>query len=426
MRRFWIIFFVSCVVSGFIFPVSFTFLPMSLSTKMILGVIGVGLWGMKGINAHRMEMSRPVVISGILAIIFSLWCLYSITANGTHDTSYVTYFTSFALWLGGAYGVCALIRHYFDKVDLPLVTAILALVCVFQCVIALMIDNIPFVDRFVNSIFWQAKDYYQRDNRLYGIGAALDPAGVRFSVVLAMIAHQLSSNEDVLRDKRAQTTYTIAFIIIVVVGSMISRTTMVGTALGLGYILVWRFRLRRGGFISRAQVGFAVLLVALITLFAVIGVVMYNSSPAARGYLRFGFEGFFNWVETGEFRTGSTDILKNKMWIWPTDTRGWLIGYGRYGVMEWGSDVGYCLFTLYCGLIGLGIFSIFFIYNHLVLNKRFKNFFIMSLLLIAITFIVWRKVATDIFFIDALLFCMDGDKDEYEEDDDDEDLIDTE
>jgi uncharacterized membrane protein len=83
-------------------------------------------------------------------------------------------------------------------------------------------------------------------------------------------------------------------------------------------------------------------------------------------------------------------------------------------VFENDTDIGYCNFTFYCGLIGVVIFSLFFIYCHLSLNRKFKQFWITSLLLTALTFIFWCKVTTDIFFIDALLFCIPGDKDEEE------------
>ena len=100
------------------------------------------------------------------------------------------------------------------------------------------------------------------------------------------------------------------------------------------------------------------------------------------------------------------------MWIWPTTQRGWIIGEGRVGVFETGSDIGYCNYILYCGLIGMAIYSFYYIYNHLSLIGKFKNFTITAFLLVAITFIVWAKVTTDIFLMDALLFCIDGDFDE--------------
>ena len=141
------------------------------------------------------------------------------------------------------------------------------------------------------------------------------------------------------------------------------------------------------------------------------------TSDTFHGYLRFGFEAFFNWVETGEFRTHSTDILKS-MWVWPESVEEWLIGRGTFGVFENNTDIGYCNFTLYCGAIGMLLFSLFFIYCHLVQSRKFRHFEIISWMLIALTFIVWMKIATDIFFIDALLFCIVGDFEDEPEDPD--------
>ena len=135
----------------------------------------------------------------------------------------------------------------------------------------------------------------------------------------------------------------------------------------------------------------------------------YRSSVTFQGYVRFGFEAFFNWVETGEFRTSSTDTL-NTMWIWPADWKTWLIGRGTFGIYDNGTDIGYCNFVFYCGLVGMVIFSIYFLYGHLVLNRKFNNFLVPSLFLIVLTFTVWVKVTTDIFFLDAILLCAASEK----------------
>ena len=62
------------------------------------------------------------------------------------------------------------------------------------------------------------------------------------------------------------------------------------------------------------------------------------------------------------------------------------------------------------------IYSFFFLYCLIVQNRKFRSFGIPSLMLVAITFIVWVKVTTDIFFIDALLFCIVGDYEGLQED----------
>ena len=411
MKKFLITLLLAVLTSCYFFSFSVTFLPSQLNVKMIMAGVGVLIFAIKCIRDHSVVISREIVISGLLAIIFSVWCLFSITENGTDDTTYVEYWISFFTWMFGAYALTTAYRQYHEKVDLALATRYLAIVAVAQCVIALLIDNIPFIHNLVNVIFDMGQDFYERGGRLYGIGCALDPAGVRFSVILVLIAHQIASTPAVVENKRSLITYLTAFVITTTIGSIISRTTIVGTGLGLFEILISFIAIRRGGYISTRQIRMYSTFILVISALSVLGIYLYNTSPQFHGYLRFGFEGFFSLAEKGEFQTGSTDVLQT-MWVWPTDPKGWMIGYGKYGVYVWRSDIGYCLFTLYCGLIGLAIYSIYYIYNHLAIQKKFRRGWMLSLLLIAVTFIVWSKVATDIFLINAILFLLDPDEEE--------------
>lgn len=395
--------FLCIMLSFFVFPVSFSFLPETLNTKMILALFGILLFLYNCIQRHSFAISQNTIISTVLAVVFSVWCFYCITANGTNDTIYSRYWLSFATWLGGAYAVCFLIRTIEGKIDLESLTFYLSLVCSLQCVLALMIDNIPSFQESINRFVVQDYVFFKRVNRLYGIGAALDTAGVRFSVVLLLMAHQMSSSGKVLERTDTTLYYFIAFALIVVVGSIIARTSWIGAIMGILYMSL-SFLTVRHGFISSKQTGFWLMLTGIILATVLISVWLYNHNPDFRQNLRFGFEGFFNWAETGEFRTDSTDKLNRIMWIWPKDTRTWIIGTGLFGDWVFGTDIGYCRFCLYCGLVGMVLFSIFFIYNGLSTIHLFPGTKYIGILLIALTFIIWLKVSTDIFFIYALLF----------------------
>ena len=360
-------------------------------------------------------MSEPVLFATLLASIFSVWCLFCITFSNSFNTEYADYLVSFITWMAGAYGVYALIRFQYETVDLEILTRFLALAGVFQCVSAVLIDNFGAVENLVDKIMYQENNYYKVHDRMYGLGAALDPAGVRFSVILVMIAHQFSTNQHVRNNSLYQATDLLAFAIITIIGAVISRTTVLGSGMGMLYIIIALFRMRKGGFVTTRMMQAFFWFVIVMTGIIGTSVYFYQHSDTFQGYLRFGFEAFFNWVETGEFSTNSTDILKT-MWVWPTDTQTWLIGRGTFGVFENDSDIGYCNFVLYCGLIGMIIYSFFFLYCHIVQNRKFRSFGIPSLMLVAITFIVWVKVTTDIFFIDALLFCIVGDYEGLQED----------
>ena len=396
------------VVDAFFFDFKLRVFPIA-NSKMILAVIGAVAFVFDSIRRGQPLISKRVIKSAFLAVLFSLWCFVAITINGTDDRTFVKYFASFGTWLGGAYGVYAILKLLHGRVDLGRISWYLALVCVSQCVIALLIDNVGFVRTTVNSIFLQASDFYESAGRLYGIACALDPAGVRFSAVQILIAHQLAKEESIRENIGAYSTLFISFLVITVVGSIISRTTGVGTALGLGYILMTNLRIEKGGLVSRTQFVLSLLLLFLILSAVGISTYLYNTSSSFHNELRFGFEGFFNWVETGEFRTGSTDHLQT-MWVWPETPRSWILGEGKLGVFQIGSDIGYCNYIFHCGLIGLAIFTTFFLFNHLSLISKFKRFTLTAWLLVAVTLIVWCKVMTDIFLIDALLFCVDGNK----------------
>ena len=404
MLRKVVIIILNCIcLSFFMFPVGFYFLPEQVNTKMIMAVVGIIAFAIECLRGRSIFLSSTVLISAGFAMVFSIWCFFSTIANGTDDTTYSQYWLSFATWLGGAYGVCWLIRETEKKMDLDTLTFYLTLVCLLQCILALFIDGNPAFQRFVDSVFIQGQEFYHKVDRLYGIGAALDVAGVRFSVVLVLMAHQISANGHAINNPKLTVFYLVSFAVILIVGSIIARTTWVGAALGLIYMGGSYLRIEKGIVPSR-QVTFWLIFLGVIIAVVLLSVWLYNTNPDFKASLRFGFEGFFNWAEKGTFRTDSTDRLNNSMWIWPTDSRTWTIGTGIFRNFAFGTDIGYCRFTLYCGLIGLSLFSLFFIFLGLSVIRLFPGSAVLSLLLISLTFIIWLKVATDIFFIYALLF----------------------
>lgn len=416
MRKYIIPILLGILVSFYIFPVQFRFLPALLNTKNVIAVIGITLFAFKCLQEHSILLTRRTIISGLIAVLFSIWCLYSITANGTSDDSYTTYWRSFLIWLSGAYCVCSFLRSRYGSITLPLLIRFLAIVCVAQCIIAVLNDNVPAIKNLTDLLVVGGPEFYDSIDRMYGFGAALDSAGVVFCVVLVLLAYQITRwRESSEGNSKILIGLLVAFVVITIVGNMMARTTTIGAVIGLVYLLFSYFRFQKGGYIQTSVLRFFAIFVLILAIFVVVGIILYNTNPNIRSDLRFAFEGFFNWAETGEFSTGSTDKLNSTMWIWPETTRGWMIGNGIFGLYEYSTDIGYCRFVLYCGIIGLSIFSMFFLYNHLAIRSKFKNSSLLALCLIALTFIIWIKVATDIFFIDALLFCIDEDPEHKEE-----------
>ncbi|PRD56483.1 hypothetical protein C5749_04370 [Sphingobacterium gobiense] len=393
------------LTSFYLFPVGLTILPDAFNTKMVLALVGGLLFGYNSLQERGISVQMGLLGAVGIALFFSIVCYIATDLNNTADYAYVTYLGSMFTWLGGAYMVCMAIKGLHGRCNFRVLTNYLAAVCFVQCGLALLIDNHEGFQLLVDSYVQQGQAFYEDKDRLYGIGAALDTAGVRFSIVLLMISALLCHDEQVRKSTSAIVALLLVFFTVALVGNMISRTTIIGLAGGMLYAILFsglfRFEIR----FSALKLG----IWATITLVLVvaIGTFLYRTNDDFYGHIRFAFEGFFNLVETGEWRTGSTDKLNNEMWIWPEDTKTWIIGSGIFGSFVYATDIGYCRFILYCGLVGFSIFSLFFVYNGLFFMNRSGKYATMFVVLIVMSFIFWVKIATDIFLIYALFYCVD-------------------
>ncbi|MFD1771945.1 hypothetical protein [Sphingobacterium suaedae] len=392
------------LVSFYFFPIGFTFLPSSLNTKVILAGLGIIALGFDCIQRRAVRVPRALLGAIGLVVLFSLVCFIAVDVNETNDYSYASYYSSFAVWLLAAYGVYACLRMQHGRVDIPLLTFYLAGVCFGQCVAALLIDNIPSVQIAVDSYVSQGQEFFEEVDRLYGIGAALDTAGVRFSIVLIMIAGVLSRDPQTRRTPWTIALLLVAFFTIALVGNMIARTTMAGVGFATLYFVAASglFRI----IVKYESIKLGIWFGGLLLLAIFIATYLYQTDEAFHDHLRFAFEGFFNWVEKGEWRTDSTDKLNREMWVWPTDAKTWLIGSGLFDNWVYSTDIGYCRFILYCGILGFSVFALFFVYNAVLFAKLYPRYWGIFALLLLLSFVIWLKVATDIFVIYALLYAM--------------------
>lgn len=409
LSRACIVFVLGVLVSSYFFPFEFTFLPEGLNTKIMLAALGIPLLAVHLLRLQKIEMPRSFLFATLIALVFSAIGYVSVDVNRSQDLSYANYIVSFSTWVLGAYALCMILRAVHGYLNFELLFNYLIAVCVVQCFMALAIDYNVSVKAWVDAYISQAPvadvEFLNRVDRLYGIGAAVDVAGTRFSIVLLGLAAVLNTIRRQENKLRQITLYWIAFVIIAVVGNMISRTTLVGVALALGYLGL------TSNFFRETLTSFKLTYILVITSVTVglimIAVYYYHTDTVVHQQLRFAFEGFFNWVEKGKWYTSSTDRLNSVMWIWPDpqDTKTWLIGKATFD--NWhavGTDIGYCRFVFYNGLIGLVTFSLFFVYNAWACNKLLPGYTLFFVFLLALTFIIWLKVATDLFLIYALFY----------------------
>lgn len=411
----------------FYFPFEFRALP-GLNTKMMLAAVSLLILLLKMVYKHNLTATKDFLDLSILAGIVSFFGVLSVAINNTTDYAYATYITSAWVWWGAAYTLCQFYKWLHGSLTLKTIVGYLTAVCVLQCILALVMDENLAVKKFVNSIALQQDLVFEGNiHRLYGLGAALDVAGMRFAAVLIMIIYLLA-NSEVSKRWFEYFIYLLSFIIITVAGNMIARTTLVGALIGLLYLAYVTLRqtkhIEHNYFLMWRWMGG--LLAVSIPLF----VFAYQTDEKIRENMRFGFEGFFNYVETGKFSYNSNKTLAT-MYVMPDNIKTWVIGDGYFsnpidtdpyytgertrGFYK-GTDVGYLRFIFYFGIFGLVAFSLYMLKAGLICIRRLPDMRLFFWLLLILNFAVWGKVASDLFLVFALFLCLD----EQEEDEPEE------
>lgn len=405
---------IAIVCSLYYFPISLQVLP-SVNSKMVLAAMGLAFLGWERMKSRSLSVRKDLLLVLCLGLVFSLSSYVSVVYNSTDDMVFATYFVSMCVWLGGAYCVVYLLRRLYGKVSLTLVLLYLGIVCAGQCVIAVIIDNMPALAHAVaHTITGIDLEYFAENSRLYGIGAGFDTAGIRFSCTLLGLSYLIKESASPAR----RNFCILLFLIIGTVGNMISRTTVVGIAVACGYLFLSSLSLQK---ITIMITGRKVLWTAgggiMLVLLYYAGIYMYNTMPGVRSAFEYGFEGFINLVENGTFSTHSSDLLLNHIAdIWPNNAKTWIIGDGYFtdpydpSKFYMGTDMGYVRFFFYCGVTGFAFFLLYFIGCTYVLCKRWPHLMLLGVFLLITQLIVWIKIPTDIFCFYALLLLADTQK----------------
>lgn len=408
------------LTSFYFFPFEFLALP-GINTKMAMA--GVSLV----ILAFQLGMKANAVIDkdffnlSILALLISLISLITMVYNNTEDASFLTYFISMWVWLGGAYTLTQWIKFVHGKLSVRLCCNYLITVCVFQCFVAYAMSINPVLEGFVDSFLGGEAFMGRAEGRMYGIGCALDVAGLRFSTILVTIVFLLMN--DYAHIKKYIPLYLVAFLIITIIGNMMARSTTIGVGLSLAFTLLC------GIYTQIMEIDRRLLwkwLGGMLVGFIPIVVYLYCTDLTFHENLRFGFEGFFSLWEKGKWEVSSNDILFDQMIRFPETLETWIIGDGyaanpkddpNYIGRIWhgfymGTDIGYLRFIFYFGLIGALAFIIFICYAAWVCMKRFPNYRIMFFMILLVNLVGWFKVSSDVFLTFAIFLCLSQEEQE--------------
>lgn len=395
-----------------VFPVLLVWFP-GLTMKTAMAPLGLVMMFVNLVRQRHPVLDSGFLLVTIWAAAVSFMSFVSITYNDTNDNSFTGYFISMLVWICAAYVAVSAIKVVHGTVSVKLVANYLIAMCVAQCILAFVISQVPFIENLVNSVFLTGGEEMTK-GRLYGIGAGLDIAGLRFMAVLAIIIYvvtHLSEEEE----KKYSLLYIVAFFIIALIGNMISRSTVFGVFISLAYLILASFsRDRQTDLMRRIWKKFLLLTGALV--FGAI--VLYQTNSSFRNSMHFGFEGFFSLYEKGQW-----EVSSNKSLIWmlknikPENTRTWIIGDGYCGDPNndpyyigsqpkggyyMGTDVGYMRFIFYFGILGTLVFMGYFYQVACVCGRYFPKYKDMFFLILLCNYIGWIKVSTDIFCLFAL------------------------
>lgn len=394
------------LMSLFYFPFEFTFLP-GINTKMLLAVVGLGLMGLSFARRQTFTFPRDMLILVLIACCVSVVAYFSQTIHHTPDSTYVTYIFSFFTWFCAAFTVASCIKAVHGRISVELIVHYLAVVAVCQCAVTMWISYDPAFQRFVDSYVAQDQTLLHELDRLYGIGSSLDVAGLRYALILVALGGVLGSG----RLSAGWTYFDIgAFLVITVIGNMVARTALVGTAVGLGWIVISAFL---PGEKRRTSLLPWLLFILVVSIACTL---LYQFNPQFRYLFRFAFEGFFSLMEKGEWQIDSTDRLAT-MVVYPETLHTWILGDGYFENSRndinylgdatdqgfyMGTDIGYLRFIFYFGVPGMLLMVAVIAWSALMCIRRFPEDKIVFLLALAVGLTVWFKVSTDTFLFFAL------------------------
>ena len=404
---------ITILTSLFYFPFVTSWLPFA-NTKMVLAVIGLMLLLYTGIMSEDGTIRRNAIYIGLGSLAVSFVSFVSTVVNNTNDYEFVSYFISVWTWLMGAYTVIKAIDFAYGRATYRLLANFLIAVCVCQSILAQIIDAnqsvAAWVDSFMISTGFMGKPV---GDRLYGVGCALDVAGLKFSAVLILNASMFFT----VRSKRRwlEFVYLSSFAVITLFGSMISRTTSIGAVAALTYTVIYSIIHRDNDLVRYFWCAFLISIAILIPICTY----CYHTREGFRENMDFGFEGFFSLARTGEWKVRSNEQLSGMM-VWPDNAKTWIIGDGyfegsssdpyytgpSFSNYYMGTDVGYCRYVFYFGLVGLFMLSGFFFQSAYICAKNNRYHTLMFMFVLLMNFIGWYKVSSDLFPFFALFIML--------------------
>lgn len=371
----------------YIYSIRFTFLPTSASTTLIFGVVGFILFFLRLITTKSQLIHKRYLYYFFYVFILILLVFISTIYNQTADYEMLTFVIYFAVTFFSSYFVIVFLNKIDYEVNFESISNLIINVIFAQSIIALGIFYFPGFGEFIyqiEKIDESGLDIIDNVSafRLTGFGTRFFEAGVISGIALILIGFKIRNNNYSFRQLLIK---SLQFLFILIVGSMMARTTIVGAFLGFLLILAPKDHRIPISFLKKTMS----FLSLIVLLPSIIYIALMNNNRVKElmePVFNYAFEAFINYFEKGKFESASTNELKD-MYILPSQMKTWIIGDGYWSNpvgngYYMNTDVGFLRMIYYYGLLGVIIFILIHYFSlNLKSELKYRKLFITTFLL---------------------------------------------
>lgn len=284
--------------------------------------------------------------------------LFTIVINGTTDFFFLTYPLSIIIILSANCLWCSYLNHIFTSIDVETISKYVVTVFDIQMMIVVIFFIYPELKELMNGFLVEEYQHLTEGTdlefRIYGFGSGFAGSGIVNSFALQITMYNICN-----MNTQNRQFFTVSFFAILIIGSMMSRTTVIGGLLAIVYFL---YKSRKS-YLNMIRM-ILKLAVGVFLLFFIINELGIKVTDDIEQQMRFGFEMFYSYSESGNVETDSTNDLLSSLETLPTKTSTWLIGDGLFNLPN-GShymdvDNGYQRMIYFFGIFGM---MLCFLYN---------------------------------------------------------------
>jgi hypothetical protein len=411
---FWLkVFITQVLLFLYLYSIPLKGLPFGIGTRIVFSICGLlivvyGLFSLR-IKFNFISINRFLLslLSFVLLLVITIYT--SCFINSTNDTSLIRISFSYLLTILSVYFFYRIISNLFPKIFFLSLLNMIVICSVIQVSTALLMFVSPDFKELIISMI-DPKDFLIEEIllfsnfRLIGLGSNPFVTGFTNGFSLILLSFLINKNQN----RKLLIFYIVSFLMILVVGSMIARTTLIGGFLSICSLLL-SIRLHK---INLNKLILKMLMYLGLVLFLVIFIKSLDKGFVSKinDSFEYGFEALYNLKSGHGAQTESTNELK-EMYFFPDKLSTYIIGDGYYmnpyNSLSYymNTDAGYIRLLYYIGLFGLAFYLAIQLLpiGYVYFNSQEKQLKQFCLLLMIFFLLLMIKGVTDLFFLSYLI-----------------------